>query len=48
MRDIPRVVIAKDVHMEDIGVQMEESLHQNHEKSPTIIVEENGQLIEEN
>jgi len=48
MRDIPGVVIAEDVHMEDIGVHMEESLHQNHEISPTIIAEENEQLIEEN
>jgi hypothetical protein len=48
MRDSPGVVIAEDVHMEDIGVQMEEYLHQNPEKSPTIIAEENEQLIEEN
>jgi hypothetical protein len=48
MRDSPRVVIAEDVHMEYIGVQMEEYLHQNPEKSPTIIAEENEQLIEEN
>jgi hypothetical protein len=34
--------------MEYLGVHMEEYLHQNHEKSPTIVAEENEQLIEEN
>jgi hypothetical protein len=45
MRDSPAILIAEDVYMEAIGIQMEESLHQNHEKSSTIIAKENEQLI---
>ena len=48
MRDSPRVVIVEDVHMEYLRMHMEEYLHQNLEKSHTIIAKENEQLIEEN
>ena len=48
MRDSPAILIAEDVYMEAIGIQMEESLHQNHEKSANIIETENEQLIQEN